>query len=132
MLPGLCEFVFEYKARSVWLTETERYHTSKSSGVSVSPETSEVEDEEERGGEEGERARAVRQKLQANPHLRLFLYATLEEVYATVFSEKQTNLERFEMLEDQKEFEALVGLVKANKTMKDRTGMNQAETAMLV
>ncbi len=58
---------------------------------------------------------AIRETLRLDSGRRLFPYVHLDDKYGMVFAQEETNIEQFEQGKDQKEYDALMELVKANR-----------------
>lgn len=56
----------------------------------------------------------IRQKLEADPTLKLFGYASLDDKYGMFFMDEDENVERFNQGDDQRAYERLMGLVNEN------------------
>lgn len=65
--------------------------------------------------EEPDEIKAVRERLRAEPHQRLFAYGYLDDKYGMVFANEEENLEYFEQGDDQREYDALMDLVAQNR-----------------
>ncbi|KAK5995080.1 hypothetical protein PT974_03473 [Cladobotryum mycophilum] len=74
---------------------------------------------------EPEEVQDIRMKLKANPKLRLFGYAYLDDKYGMFFMDEEANVEEFHNGDDQRAYDRLMGFVKANAAR----GANAPETS---
>ncbi|KAI8803465.1 hypothetical protein BJ742DRAFT_683194, partial [Cladochytrium replicatum] len=63
---------------------------------------------------EEEQAKRVRERMKADPELRLFHYAHLEDKYGTVYATRELIVKRFDIDQDQGDYDHLMLIVNTN------------------